>query len=243
MAMTPDIALVLEDCRSAGMTLCEAIAGVGDDFVRAPSRLPGWSRGHVLAHMVNAGDGVARQVEYAARGELIEFYDGGRDGRNAAIEADAKLPASAHQERVGRVIGRLSRTWPEIGSPLWDQRVAYRDGTVVDVALTWWRELRIHLVDLDAGVGADTWSEEFCWHLFDFLAPRLPADMNVDLRPDGLEPWQAPDASSQSSIVVRGGVRDIAMWLAGRTPDQLPVAHAGGKQRILPALNPWPSAR
>ncbi|WP_162451537.1 maleylpyruvate isomerase family mycothiol-dependent enzyme [Phytoactinopolyspora mesophila] len=242
--MTPDVEVVLEECASAGGVLRDVLAAVDDEFVNAPSALPGWSRGHVLAHIANVGDAAARQVEYAARAELVEFYDGGREGRNAAIEAGAVLPASEHQERLARVFDRLEQTWPPPGSALWDQRVSYREGTVFGVALAWWRETRIHLVDLDAGIGADTWSETFCRHLFEFLAPRLPSGTTVELRPNGHEPWRAPDAPSTPPYVsVHGDIHDIAMWLAGRVPACMPVAFVDGQRRVLPALDPWPSAR
>ncbi|MGH9105508.1 MAG: maleylpyruvate isomerase N-terminal domain-containing protein [Acidimicrobiales bacterium] len=40
-----------------------------DERVRAPSRLPGWSVGHVLAHLARNAEGYARRLEGALEGE------------------------------------------------------------------------------------------------------------------------------------------------------------------------------
>ncbi|NED96217.1 maleylpyruvate isomerase family mycothiol-dependent enzyme [Phytoactinopolyspora alkaliphila] len=247
VAVTRKLTSVMEDCRAAGSALRRVVGGLDEPTLRASSNLPGWSRAHVLAHITNVGHGAARQVEYAARGELIDFYDGGRPGRNAAIEAGAALPMEDHRHQVHSMLDRLEGTWPPDGSPLWEQRVLYRDGSVADVLLTWWREVRIHLVDLDAGIGADTWNEPFCRHLFVFLAPRLPSGTAVELRftdPDvgGMsEPWRVHGTASGEVLVVEGGMRDIALWLAGRDPQRLPTARSGARVRELPGLYPWPS--
>ncbi|MDT4974596.1 MAG: maleylpyruvate isomerase, partial [Pseudonocardiales bacterium] len=58
-----------------------------DDEVRAPSLLPGWTRGHVLAHLARNADGISRTLSGALRGERVPRYPGGPAGRAADIEA------------------------------------------------------------------------------------------------------------------------------------------------------------
>ena len=38
---------------------CAAVRGLTDDAARAPSRLPGWTRGHVLTHLARNAEGTA----------------------------------------------------------------------------------------------------------------------------------------------------------------------------------------
>ena len=71
------------------------LAELTDADVRAPSLLPGWTRGHVLAHLARNADSHERMLLAAARGEVAAQYPGGRDQRAGAIEAGAGRPAAA----------------------------------------------------------------------------------------------------------------------------------------------------
>ncbi|CAM3386082.1 maleylpyruvate isomerase family mycothiol-dependent enzyme [Isoptericola cucumis] len=229
MAVNP--ALVdhaLTDAQHALDALTEAVRQWGDDVVAEPSALPGWTRGHVLSHVANVGAALARQAEYAARGEKVAPYDGGQAGRDAAIEAGASRTAVEHVEALLAARERLAAAWPDPDdAAAWSAPVAYRDGVVADALLAWWREARIHAVDATAGtstaIGSDTWGDRFCAHLRDFLAVRLPGP-----RDDGLE--------------LDGDPRDVAAWLAGREPAGPVGALRGGARVPLPELGPWPSA-
>jgi maleylpyruvate isomerase len=243
VAVNNELVVVMQDCQVAGGELRRAVGAVDEAALRLPSNLPGWTRGHVLAHITNIGDAAARQAEYARRGELIDVYDGGRPGRDAAIESDSALGLSAHRDRVRRMLDRVEGAWPPLESPLWDRAVTYRDGTVVDMALAWWREIRIHLVDLDLGIDASSWTEPFCRHLLTFLAVRLPSDASIELRPTGAEALALPGPVPRPLITISGDARDIASWLAGRTGRPLPVAALDGRVQALPTLSPWPSSR
>src|SRR5690606_20796946 len=119
------------------------------------------------------GEAMARQAEHAARGKLVEVYDGGAAGREAGIQAGARRTVAEHVAALEALADRLDAAWPEPGSPGWTARVTYRDGTVVDALVAWWREVRIHAVDLDAGLGLDTWPRALDLHLLDFLGVRL----------------------------------------------------------------------
>src|SRR5690606_18305640 len=49
------------------------------------------------------------------------------------------------------------------------------------------REVRIHLVDLDVGVGAGSWDDALCGHLLTFLDPRLSEAGRVVLLADNAD--------------------------------------------------------
>ncbi len=232
---TPDttaLAHALADADAALAALIHVVRALPDDAVSDPSPLDGWSRGHVLSHVTNVGAALARQAEYAARGEKIAPYDGGQAGRDAAIEAGAGRTPAEHAAALEASRSRLLAAWPAPGDALWSAPVAYRDGVLAEALLAWWREARIHAVDATTGLGTaigygttigyDTWDDAFCAHLRDFLAVRLP---------DG-----------GAGLELAGDPRDVAAWLAGRTPSGPVSALRDGVPVPLPELGPWPSS-
>jgi maleylpyruvate isomerase len=259
----PDVAEVRRDARAALDAVTSVTRALDDAGLAGPSALPGWSRSHVLAHVTAIGEAMARQAELAAHGELVEVYDGGAAGREAGIQAGARRSVAEHVSALASLAERLDAAWPAAGSPGWDARVTYRDGTVVDALVAWWREVRIHAVDLDAGIALDTWPRALGLHLLDFLGDRLADDVVVDLAdeptrlrtgPGGLrlatEPGVPPHTGTPvgsdpgidaRAVVVRSRLTDVAAWLAGRTPDAEPVAHRAGAPVSLPEIGPWPS--
>jgi maleylpyruvate isomerase len=208
------------------------LPGLTEEAVRAPSPLPGWSRGHVLSHIEGVGLALARQARYARRGRLIEVYDGGRPARDAAIEAGHRRGAAQFTAALTAAMDEVEASWEALGPDDWSRPVRYRDGVVLDAGLAWWRELEIHTVDLDLGPAFADWSPEFCGHVLDFLAVRIPEDVRLTVTaPDG-EPVFAYGAGRP--VKVTGTLPDLAAWLAGRHPS----APLGGDP--LPPLGPWP---
>ena len=230
----------------------QQVAPLTDADVRAPSGLPDWSRGHVLAHVAGVANGMARQLEYAAVGETIDLYDGGVDGRNRAIEEGSVRGADRQRADLDMALNRALVAFHRLGAPDWSVPISYRDGVVRDGGLALWRELVIHLTDLSVGVEADSWSPLFCEHLFGFLAARVPSDLRLSVQPFGMAPLilasttdaAAPGAAAGSRTVsVNGMATDIAAWLAGRNPNLGSLrAEAAADGVELPALRPWPSA-
>ncbi|MCA5893724.1 maleylpyruvate isomerase family mycothiol-dependent enzyme [Isoptericola sp. NEAU-Y5] len=232
-AATPETptAHVLADADAALGAVVDVVRALPDDAVGHASPLPGWTRGHVLSHLAGVAAALARQAEYAARGETVAPYDGGQAGRAAAIEAGAGRTAAEHADALVAARERLAAAWPEPGHPLWDAPIAYRDGVLTDALLAWWREARIHAVDATAGLGGlslgyDTWDPAFCAHLRDFLAVRLP------------DAWRGGDGG----LELVGDPRDVAAWLAGREPAGEVSATRDGNPVSLPEMAPWPSS-
>lgn len=94
-APAPDA--LLAELHKAAHVVAATAAKFTDEDIKAPSALPGWTRGHVLAHLEGISNAMARQLEYAARGETVELYDGAQDGRNKAIQMAAGHSAEAHR--------------------------------------------------------------------------------------------------------------------------------------------------
>ncbi|QFU86625.1 mycothiol-dependent maleylpyruvate isomerase [Amycolatopsis sp. YIM 10] len=169
-------------------------------------------------------------AEHVLRGQLVAGYDGGVDERKAIIEATAGRSAVEHRAELARHTTRLEGVWARAGDADWTRPVTFHNADLAATVYCRWREVWIHLVDLAVGVGPDDWPEALACHAIDFLLSRLPS--GTCLRAvDGQHRWSVGDGTG---IVVTGRVRDLAAWLAGRTPTLLPLAAEG-----LPDLGPW----
>ena len=202
--------------------LHRALDGLTDEQVRAPSPLPGWTRGHVLAHVTDAGRALADLVEHALLGVLIPLYDPRTHDRDGSIEATAGRTADEHRRALLRHSVRLEDAWARVRD--WDQHVDYRDGKLSSTVFARWREVWIHAVDLDTGIGVADWPEDFAVHAVDFLAGRLPDDVAIRA---GDRRW------GSGGTEVTGPVRELAAWLSGRTTGDSLTGE-------LPKLGPWP---
>lgn len=221
---------ILDRVRDGHRILIDLVSGLDTTRLRQPSRLPGWSRAHAIAHLAHNAQALARVTRHALQDELADLYpDGDRD---SAIERDAALEFAELAKMLDSAQEELEGVWAKLDSADRQRPVRFRDGTIHDLMLCRWRENEIHAVDLALGRTEDSWSPEFCEHALDFLAPRLEGH-NVIVVPDDLtRTWAFGDTSQR---LVRGPARTVACWLAGREPQQPPTAESE-----LPELGPWP---
>ncbi|MEJ2857032.1 MULTISPECIES: maleylpyruvate isomerase family mycothiol-dependent enzyme [unclassified Saccharothrix] len=208
---------------AAHRRLAELVADVTDDQAREPSVLPGWTRGHVLAHVEGVTEAMARQAEN--EGAKLEPYPGGRAGRDAVIEQRAGRSVAEHREAIAQAVARLEKAWEGVQD--WSTPVGYRDGTMEDTAYAVWREVEIHTFDL--GLGPVTFEPDFCEHAVDFLAKRVPDGVQLAL----VSPGRKWTIGAGEPHELRGEATDLVLWLAGREP-------LGEVTGTRPELNPWP---
>jgi maleylpyruvate isomerase len=206
----------IADVAAAHQRLRQVLAELTDDQVAQPSLLPGWTRGHVLAHLTDAARARSRVVERALRGEVVAMWEPGE--RDAIIDATASRTAAEHRTAIAMHADRLERAWAGVED--WS--------SFAPAVFTRLREVWIHLVDLDLGVRPAEWSVDLSCHTIDLLRQRLPDGVSL----------RATDVprSWGTGAEVSGTVRDLAAWLADRIPDEWPTSAAP-----LPRLGPWPS--
>lgn len=162
-------------------------AVLSDDMVRRPSLLPGWTVGHVLAHLVHNAGSFVRLIEAAEVGEVTDQYPGGADVRTADIERDAASSASVHLDRLRRSIYALESAW--IGARrAWEGYGRGLSGDLIpirDLPLRRWREVEVHTGDLGlheiGSRGIETWSDEYVRHDVAFLTMRYKARGSMGL--------------------------------------------------------------
>jgi maleylpyruvate isomerase len=132
----------------------DATAGLGDEEVRRPSLLPGWTRAHVLSHLARSGEADARTVLGAIRGEVLDKYPGGEEERAAAIEAGSGRGAAALRADLVATQRTLTDAWRAVEDGMWGRltRTPMGPRTVAGTVPARRREILVHLVDLDVGV-------------------------------------------------------------------------------------------
>jgi maleylpyruvate isomerase len=238
----PPTALALADVARAQRAFLARVASLDESSARADSALEGWSRADVVAHLVVLAHAFIRQCEHAARGEVVDVYVGGHAGRNAAIEllADQEWPVIATEAESA--LAALDAAWPADAEG-WERPVQYRSGVLHEILLSWWREVCIHIADVNLGDVPEAWSPGLARHLCDFLASRLPDGEWVTLRASDDDSVLSTGAVEGDELVVTGALVDLATWLAGREPAGELWAEVGGVGCLLPELGPWPLAR
>lgn len=203
-----------------------------DEALRAPSALPGWTRGHVLTHIEGVGLALARQARYALRGAQVDLYDGGRPARDAAIEAGHGRPAAQLSSALEEALDEIEASWSAVEPTDWTRPVRHRDGTLETAAQAWWRELEIHTADALLGPTPRDWTLPFCAHLITYLSPRLPHGHRVTLTAtDNDDSWTFGEGRP---VTVTGPAADLAAWLAGRHPSTPLTGDP------IPPLSEWP---
>ena len=83
----------LTELAEATDRLVATVRRLDDSALAAPSGLPGWTRGHVVAHLARNADGLGNLAPWAETGIETPMY-ASRDARAAAIEADAYRTAA-----------------------------------------------------------------------------------------------------------------------------------------------------
>jgi maleylpyruvate isomerase len=202
--------------------------------VGAPSRLPGWSVGHVLTHLARNADGFTRMVLAAAAGRVGHQYPGGVEQRARDIEAGARRPASDQIADIERSIAELTNAFARLDDELWRRGVGVvtvGERRLVDMPFRRWREVEVHHVDLGRPSFTFTdWSapyvERELAETLGAVADRLPGSLG--LRIEFVDVDDVVTIGGAEIVPVRGTRREVLAWLIGRAdrPD-------------VPELGPW----
>ncbi|MFF4816130.1 maleylpyruvate isomerase family mycothiol-dependent enzyme [Kitasatospora sp. NPDC001309] len=210
------LALVEDGTRA----LLETVAGLAPEALAEPSALPGWTRGHVLAHVARNADSLVNLLTGARTGTDIPQY-ANEQAREDGIQEGAARPLEAQladlRESHEHFLAAVALMTPED----WAAEVRHRSGAVFPARdLVWKRlgELEYHLVDLDGGYTPAHWPEVFAVTEFRKLATRLAG---ADLPAVELVAEDTGDkgliGTGGAALTVRGPVRALLAWLSGRS--------------------------
>lgn len=195
-----------------------ALSDLTDEDVRAPSLLPGWSRGHVITHLARNADALGNLLRWAESGTEHYMYDSSEQ-RDREIEEGAGR--SAHDLRVdsAAAAGRFLQSINELDVRHEDAPVSRGPGqptfparTVATLRLV---ELEVHHADLGTGYTHEDWDPAFAHLLLDrVLEDRAdgPAMVLRSRDTGGLWRYGVEGQGPQ----VEGRACDLAWWVICR---------------------------
>ncbi|GAA2081924.1 maleylpyruvate isomerase family mycothiol-dependent enzyme [Streptomyces albiaxialis] len=223
--------------KSATERLLDAAAKLDPATLSGPSQLPGWTRGHVLAHLARNADALVNVL--AGR----PMY-AGAEARDGDIERDADRSPEAHLDDLRTTAERLDAAFAEETDASWQRTVELRNG-VTDLAASLpfrrWIEIELHHVDLGVGYGLQDLPGSFVDRELENMAKRFSGHPGVpeaiELRvEDGrvLHTGAAPGSTPDGPVIISGNPTALVGWLTGRTTGS--GLSARGSLPALPAL-------
>ncbi|MEU1245092.1 maleylpyruvate isomerase family mycothiol-dependent enzyme [Micromonospora parva] len=217
--MTTDPLLLMGEVDAATSRLLRTAASFDAADLAAASLLPGWTRGHVLAHVARNADGFVNLLTSARTGEAVPMY-ASLEARTADIEAGSGRPPAAHLDDLRRTADLFAEAVAAMPAEAWAATVQARKGPWPAALLVWGRlrEIEVHHLDLAADYRATDWSEAFAHRLLREAASHHgtgPTPPSMVLRLDGSE-HEVVIGERVGAPVVAGPAPDLAAWLIGR---------------------------
>jgi maleylpyruvate isomerase len=202
--------------RDATDRLLTAVSALDETAVAEPSRLPGWSRGHVLAHVARNADALVNVLQGRPMYTSAE-------SRDADIEAGAPRPLAAQLDDLRSSAARLDELFTAQSETDWQRTVELRNGvkdTVANLPFRRWIEVDLHHVDLGIGYRLEDLSGTFVDRELTNMAKRFSghADVpqSVELRAEDGRTWHTGSSGGEHVVVVGTPVALVG-WLTGRT--------------------------
>jgi len=137
---------------------------ITDPDLRVPSMLPGWTRGHVLAHVARNADGMRNVLAGVRTGQNRPAY-ASAEAREAGIEQGAGRRATeqaADLASSAMALRTVARQLPDAG---WQVPVRMLDGMdffpAAELLTRRLAEVELHHCDLGAGYGPGDWPAFF----------------------------------------------------------------------------------
>ncbi|MET8452289.1 maleylpyruvate isomerase family mycothiol-dependent enzyme [Streptomyces sp. NPDC005209] len=226
-----DHARDLASVRDATERLLTAVTKMDNASVAEPSRLPGWTRGHVLAHLARNADALVNVLQgrpmYASA-----------QARDADIERDAPRPLDVQLADLRETAAGFQETGAAPAD--WSRTVALRNGVTDSasrVPFRRWVEVDLHHVDLGIGYELEDLPAEFVEREIDFLTERFgghEAVPSTSLTSEDGRIWTTGGGAEVDPVTVEGPAAELLGWLSGRR-DGSGLTVKGG---ALPALPP-----
>ncbi|MGC5400290.1 maleylpyruvate isomerase family mycothiol-dependent enzyme [Streptomyces sp. DT20] len=222
----------LDALREATARLLSATAKLDDSELARPSRLPGWSRGHVVAHLSRNADALVNVLQ----GRPM-YADS--ETRDLEIERDAPRPQA---EQLADLAESAARFVAAAAAPAdWSRTVAMRNGVTDSASRIPFRrrnEVELHHVDLGVGYELEDLPDEFTARVIDFLAERFtghPEVVSTSVADDTGRTWTTGGGKEGGPVAVRGTAPELLGWLSGRRDGSALTVEGG---HSLPALPP-----
>ncbi|WP_158221202.1 maleylpyruvate isomerase family mycothiol-dependent enzyme [Kineosporia sp. R_H_3] len=228
MDTTPSPDLVRAALAEQTLALAAEAATLTSADLAAPSALPGWTRGHVLAHVRLNAEAFVGVLGAAARGEVVSMYPG-RAERDAAIEAAASEPADRQTAALLDSAARFTRAWAALPPQRYDVEFTSPAGWFQPAGVIGffrWREVVLHQADLQPADAGRRSAVDVLAGAEPALVARLLAETcatfagRADVPPlvvtstDLGTTWEI--GAAPAATAVSGTAAALAAWLTGR---------------------------
>ncbi|WP_067870593.1 maleylpyruvate isomerase family mycothiol-dependent enzyme [Nocardia vermiculata] len=234
-------------------TLVAAVGSMRDSDVTAPSLLPGWTRGHLLAHLSRNADSLVNLLLWARTGIETPQY-ASRLLRDSDIETGAPRPLAEQLTDLRESATRLHGVALAMPPDRWEHPVRTRGGKEITAATVPWmrmRETEIHHVDLNIGYLPEDWPAAFVARMLDEVTRGFDHQASVnrpaDAKPMTSDPGRPPlpsftlvatDTDFTTTVgpdptdTISGPSSELLAWLIGRS-------EGVGLTGFLPELPTW----
>ncbi|MFJ9816399.1 maleylpyruvate isomerase family mycothiol-dependent enzyme [Streptomyces sp. NPDC101151] len=216
--------------RDATERLLTAVSKLDNASLAEPSRLPGWTRGHILAHLARNADALVNVLEGRPMYPSAET-------RDADIERDAPRPLDIQVADVRESAAGFQGTGAAPAD--WTRTVELRNGVTDSasrVPFRRWVEVELHHVDLGIGYELEDLPVEFTEREIDFLTQRFSGHPDVPATrvTDGTRAWSTGREAVEPAVTVSGAPAELLGWLAGRREGAALEATDGALPQLPP---------
>ncbi len=226
----------LVETAAATARYLQALTVLSEADVRAPSLLPGWSRGHVITHVARNADGLRNLLVWARTGVETPQY-ASWEQRNLDIDSGAARPAPELVEDARISTEGFEEEVAKMPDEAWDFPVRTLSSKhrfpARDVLRARRTEVEVHHADLGNGYTAADWPRDFTEMLIGRVQDdRADGPSMVLSSIDTPRLWKFGPGRGPEII---GTMADLAWWLIGRGDGSGLVSSAGE----LPKLTKW----
>jgi maleylpyruvate isomerase len=230
----PDSVLPLLE--SATRRLVRTVDAMADFQFREPSLLPGWTRGHVVAHLVLNAEGLSAALEGVREERAVPMY-ASQEARDGDIETLSGADPGMLRDRLLASTTAIHDAVQELPENLYSGRIertpgsdrTFTAGRVGEMRL---REVEIHHADLDLAYTWTDWPSDFTALLLDGRSRIHDSDPFTAYAVDLDRSWAFGDGDGPT---VSGPGAALAWWATGRDPGEVLTSDRG----YLPAQEAW----
>ena len=212
--MTVDPLVLMTDVEAATEQLLRTAASLDEGSVVKPSRLPGWTVGHVLTHVARNADAYTNLLTWARTGDETPAYPT-PTARAEGIEAGCGRPLPEQIEDIRTAHDRFADAAAAMPAEAWTFHLPSTGLSAAAVPWARLREVEVHHVDIGAEYSPADWPDAFALRLLREIVGGATAGPAMVLQPNGID-HSLTIGDASGAPVVTGPTRSIAAWLAGR---------------------------
>jgi maleylpyruvate isomerase len=232
----PEALSVPAQLHDATSRLVRTVDGLADTDWSAPSLLPGWSRGHVVAHLMLNGEALAGVLAGARSSGDVPMYPS-QTSRDQDIARHAAADPQVLRDRLMSACQLVDKAVEELPEELHGVRVrrtpdsaaTFTAGRVGEMRL---REVEIHHADLGLDYSWSDWPATFARLV---LESRAKVHQGSPFRAHATDLDETFDFGVGPGPTVAGPAGLLGWWATGRDPGDGLQSDGG----VVPWMEAW----